>query len=73
MFEFNNEYYFDKGKMLKDEYSVGDKVYYLDEKKNYKLGRIKEIEKDEVKGENLYLITGCLYLRSKEHIYGLYI
>ena len=67
--EESNEYYFENT-MFKDEYSVGDKVYYLDEKKEYKVGKIKEIEQDE-KGDNLYLITGCQYLRSKEHIYGL--
>lgn len=72
MFEFNEEYYFND-KMFKEEYSVGDKVYYLDEKKKYKVGRIKKIEKDDINKADLYLITGCLYLRNKEHIYGLYI
>jgi len=71
MFEFNKEYYF-KEKMIKDEYCVGDKVYYLNHKNEYEVGRIKSIEKDDLNNENLYMITGCLYLRSKEHIYGLY-
>lgn len=70
MFEFNNEYFFEE-KMIKDEYCVGDKVYYLDEKKNYKVGKIKSVEKDELNKSDLYMVTGCLYLRSKEHIYGL--
>lgn len=63
MFEFNKEYYFNK-KMFKDEYSVGEKVYYLDNNNKYKVGKIKEIE------AGLYLISGCQYLRSKNQIYG---
>lgn len=63
-------------KMFKENYEVGDKVYYLNEKKEYQIGTIKSIEKAEIndwndKDINLYKITGCLYLRSKEHIYGL--
>ena len=72
MFYFNKEYYFDK-QMFIDEYHIGDKVYYLNENNEYDVGRIKKIEKNETNGEILYLVTGCLYLRSKEHIYGLYI
>lgn len=67
---FDDEYLFEK-EIFKDEYEVDDKVYYLDNKKEYRIGTIREVEKDET-GENLYLITGCLYLRSKEHIYSLY-
>lgn len=70
MFEFNEEYYFNN-KMFKDEYLIGDKVYYLDENNNYKVGKIRRIEEDKSKETNLYLVTGCKYLRSKEHIYGL--
>lgn len=69
---FDDEYLF-KEKMFKDEYEVGDKVYYLDNKNHYKLGRIKEIERDDTNKTDLYLITGCQYLRTKEHIYGLYV
>ena len=69
MFEFNDEYYFEKN-LYKNKYEVGDKVYYLDNKKEYRIGTVREVEEDET-GENLYLITGCLYLRSKEHIYSL--
>lgn len=73
MFEdFNNEYYFEQ-ELFKDEYEVGDKVYYLNEKKKYAVGKIKEIEEVEGSNEKLYLITGCLYLRAKEHIYSLYV
>lgn len=71
MFEFNDEYYFEEP-LFKDEYCVGDKVYYLNEKKQYDVGKIKEVEKDESNNTVLYLITGCQYLRSKEHIYSLY-
>lgn len=70
MFEFNNEYFFEK-EIFKDEYEVDDKVYYLDNNKEYRIGTIREVEKDDT-GANLYLITGCQYLRSNKHIYSLY-
>lgn len=73
IYEFNRIKNYFKAKIFKDKYNVGEKVYYLDEKNNYKFGKIKTIERDDTNKNDLYLISGCEYLRSKEHIYCLYI
>lgn len=50
------------------KYKVGDKVIYLDNQKDQKVGTIKEVETTNDGKRNLYLIHNYPYLRYEEEI-----
>lgn len=50
------------------KYKVGDKVIYLDNQKDQKVGTIKEVETTNDGKRSLYLIHNYPYLRYEEEI-----